>query len=115
MSVAFYFDHNLPRVIATALRDRGIDILTAHEDNYDLRPDEELMERAAELGRVVVSQDQDFLEIAHGWQADGRPFAGLVFSHAMRVSIGTLIGDLELITRVIASDEIANTVVWIPF
>jgi hypothetical protein len=33
----------------------------------------------------------------------------------MRASIGTLIGDLELVAIAITPDEMANTVVWIPF
>jgi hypothetical protein len=115
MSVPFYFDHNMPRVIAAVLRDRGIDVLTARDDGHEFRPDDQLLQRANYLGRIVVTQDHDFLEITHAWQSAGRPFAGVVFSHAMRVSIGTLINDLEMVARVVTAEEFANTVVWIPF
>ena len=115
MSVPFYFDHNMPVPVAAALRGCGVDVLMARDDGYDRRPDTDLLERTAELGRVVVSQDYDFLRIVQEWQEAGRSFSGLVFCRLSRGSTGIIIDDLELVARAMSTDEIANTVVWIPF
>jgi len=33
MTIALYMDHHVPRTITTGLRLRGIDVITAYEDN----------------------------------------------------------------------------------
>jgi hypothetical protein len=114
VSIPFYFDHHVPAAIGVALRGRGIDVLTAREDGHDRSPDEELLQRATELGRAVVSEDHDFLEIVHRWLNDERRFAGLIFCHMPGTSIGGVIDDLELVAGALDVDEIENTVVWIP-
>jgi hypothetical protein len=54
-------DVHVPRAITTALRLRKIDVLTAQEDGMAELDDEHLLRRATELGRILVSQDQDLL------------------------------------------------------
>ena len=73
-----------------------------------------LLERATELGRVFVSQDQDLLEIASEWQRTGRHFVGLVFTVQQGVSIGRCIEDLELLAEFYTEEEIANQVIFLP-
>jgi hypothetical protein len=53
MSVAFLMDANVPQAITAQLRLRGVDVLTAQEDASDQIPDEDLLLRAATLGRVL--------------------------------------------------------------
>lgn len=76
MSLPLYFDHNVDRAIVDGLRARGISVLTAKEDGFDTRPDEAVFEWATELGHVAVSNDEDFLAIAHRWQREGHHFVG---------------------------------------
>ena len=97
MSVAFYFDHNVPLVVAIKLREKQIDVLTAIEDHSESHADDELLQRTVVLGRVLVTHDHDFLELAHKWQIAGRYFPGIIFSHPMRISIGDLVSELELV------------------
>jgi hypothetical protein len=54
MPLALYMDQHIPRAITTGLRQRGLDMLTAHEDGADQFPDDLLLERATALGRVLV-------------------------------------------------------------
>jgi predicted nuclease of predicted toxin-antitoxin system len=54
-------DVHVRRAVTTALRLRSIDVLTAQEDGAAELDDELLLERAAKLGRVLVSQDEDLL------------------------------------------------------
>jgi hypothetical protein len=58
---------------------------------------------ATELGRVMVTFDVRFKAMAENWQRSGRVFSGLIYAHPMRVSIGKLVLDLELIAK--ATDE----------
>ena len=88
MSLAFYFDHHVPLAITIRLRERGIDILTAAEDGRADQIDERIFERAVDLGRVVFTQDHDFLILATRWQQVGLPFPGVGFGHQLRVTIG---------------------------
>jgi predicted nuclease of predicted toxin-antitoxin system len=74
--LAILLDHHIRAEIATALRHRGLDVLTAFDDGSSRIDDEELLARATLLGRVLVSQDRDLLAIAARWQEEGRPFPG---------------------------------------
>jgi predicted nuclease of predicted toxin-antitoxin system len=60
MSVALYMDEHVHRAITVGLRLRGMDVLTAQDDGQRNTPDNVLLDRAAELGRVLFSQDEDF-------------------------------------------------------
>jgi predicted nuclease of predicted toxin-antitoxin system len=88
MSLALYMDHHIDRRLSTGLRRRGGDVWTAFEDGYERRSDGDILARAAELGRIVFTYDEDFLEIAAEWQAAGRRFSGLVYWRSLELSVG---------------------------
>jgi hypothetical protein len=115
MSVPLYMDVHVPRSIADQLRVRGVDVLTAIEDGASELPDEEILERARELGRVVFTQDIGFKALAEDGQRQGRPFAGLIFGHQLGGTIGQFVKDLDLIARASKSGEWLNTVGHLPF
>jgi hypothetical protein len=112
--LSFYMDHHIHRAITEGLRRRGIDVLTALEDGTDEQDDELLLERATRLGRIIVSQDQDFLRIAHRWQMTSREFPGVLYAIQERVDIGQTIEYLELIAVLKSSEEMRNQVEYIP-
>lgn len=114
MSVAFYFDHNMQTAVVTALRTSGFDVLTALEDEYDRHPDDDVLDRAMSLQRVVVTHDQDFLEIAADRQIRSEDFPGIVFCHSGKASIGAMVSDLTLIAEVATYDDLLNQVTWVP-
>lgn len=115
MPVGLYADHHLPRSIVVGLRLRGVDVLTAQEDGRAEASDLSLLTRSVELGRVMVTQDQDFLVLADTWLAEGRRFAGIVFAHQLRVTIGQCVQDLELIGSLAEPTELEDQVVYLPF
>ena len=43
--------------------------------------DEALLDRATSPGRLLFTQDQDFLRIASDRQEAGTPFLGILFAH----------------------------------
>ena len=114
MSLAFYFDHHVPGAIRDGLVARGIDVLTTTVDGSEDWDDERILQQATELSRLVFTQDADFLAIAHAWMLRERDFAGLVYGHQLRVTIGQAIRDLELIAVVMGPEEMRNRVEYIP-
>ena len=112
--IAFYFDQHVPIAIARGLRLRGVDVVTAYEDGNAALDDEPLLHRATALGRIMVTQDDDFLAIASAWQAAGREFAGLVYAHQMRIGIGRFIADLELIAKASEASPLRSHVEHLP-
>jgi hypothetical protein len=55
MALAFYMDEHVPKPITLGLRVRGVDVLTAQEDEHRETDDAVLLDRATELGRVMFS------------------------------------------------------------
>ena len=114
MSVALYMDEHVHRAITVGLRLRGADVLTVQEDGRRNTPDDALLDRAAELGRVLFSQDQDLLAEAKRRQVEGRPFFGVIYAHQLRLTIGACVHDLELIARAAEPQDLANRVEFLP-
>jgi predicted nuclease of predicted toxin-antitoxin system len=61
MSIALYMDVQLPLAITEQLRLRKVEAITAQEDRAARMSDPDLLDRASALGRVLVTQDKDFL------------------------------------------------------
>jgi hypothetical protein len=114
MAAGLYMDVHLPKAVSNQLRRRGVDVLTAHEDRTQLLDDMSLLERASEMGRVLVTQDIRFGALAESWQAAGRHFGGLVFAHQLEVTIGQLVQDLELIALASLPGECENQIYRLP-
>ncbi len=114
MPVGLYMDEHVPRAITVELRRRGVDVLTPQEDGTTGLPDPDLLDRATALGRVLFSQDDDLLEEAAGRQESGTPFAGVVYGHQLRVSIGACVRDLELIAKLARPAELRDRVEYLP-
>jgi|SRR6516225_4794861 hypothetical protein len=114
MAVGLYADVHVPRPVIWQLRDRGVDILAATEEHTNELADDELLQLATSLSRVVVTQDIRFRVMAENWQRTGRIFAGLVFGHQRYVSFGQLIADLGLIAKATDPDYWINRVEQLP-
>jgi uncharacterized protein with PIN domain len=114
MALRLYMDHHVPRAITNGLRLRGVDVLTAHEDGASELEDPALLDRAAEVGRVLFTQDDDLLVEATKRQQTGASFPGVVYAHLLRASIGRCVEDLEVIASAASAEEVANQVVFLP-
>lgn len=114
MPIALYMDQHVPRAIVIALRLRGVDVLTAYEDNASDMVDSALLDRAGTLGRVLFTQDDDLLTEATRRQRARIAFAGVIFSHQLRVSIGACVHDLELIAKAGEPEDMNNRVEFLP-
>jgi hypothetical protein len=100
--------------VTVGLRKRGVDVLTAQEDGRRTLVDSLLLDRAAQLGRVMFSQDADMLAEAARRQREGIAFAGLVYAHQMRATVGDCVRGLEFLDKLRDPSEFANMVQYLP-
>jgi hypothetical protein len=115
MAVGLYMDVHVPRAVTNGLRLRGVDVLTAQEDNAQTFDDSALLDRATEIGRLLYSQDDDLLAEAHLRLVNGIEFSGVIYSHQLKSPIGRCIEDLELIAKTCEPEHLGNRIEFIPF
>lgn len=108
-------DVHVPQAVTEQLRRRDIDVLTAFEDDAQELPDDQLLLRASSLNRVLFTQDIRFRVLAETWQAEEKPFSGLIFGHQLGGTIGQFVKDLAFIAEASDPDEWRNMVEYIPF
>ncbi len=112
--VALYMDVHVKQAITLGLRRRGVDVLTAQEDGTAKLDDALLLDRAAELSRLMFTQDDDFLAEANRRQTNGEYFVGVVYVRQLNASIGRCIDDLKTIAFTSNLEEYANQVRYMP-
>jgi hypothetical protein len=115
MPIGIYADVQIPRPIVTGLRLRGVDVLTAQEDGMGEAEDSAILDRAAVLGRIVLTHDDDFLKEASRRFLQGEEFGGVVFARQLRAPIGPCIEDLELIATTFDIADLTNRIEFIPY
>lgn len=103
--VRYYTDEHVAKAVIRGLRIRGVDVLTAPEVDMLGATDEAHLQLAAENGRVIFTQDDDFLRLAAG----GHEHAGVVYA-TQHTPITTIISGLMLIYQVLTQDEMRNHV-----
>ena len=91
--IKFHLDENVRNAIAQGLRRRGIDVTTTPEQSLIGIADEAQLEFAVSQGRVIFTQDTDFLRI----NQSNRNHCGIVFCSQNNKSIGELIRGLVLV------------------
>ena len=114
MTIALYMDVHVHRSVTSGLRLRGIDVITAQEDGYHRTPDTELLNRATVLNRVLFSQDDDLLTEAKYRQIHKIDFAGVIYGHQLRTTIGQCVHDMALIAMACDPTDMANRVEYLP-
>jgi uncharacterized protein with PIN domain len=114
VSIRFYMDVHVPYAMTFELRLRGVDVLTAQEDGAGNLEDSKLLDRASTLGRVLVTQDADFLKEAARRQENALRFAGVIFAAQLDITIGQGARDLELIARASEPEDWVNSVEFLP-
>ncbi len=114
MSLRLYMDVHVPHVITTEMRLRAVDVMTAQEDSAHELADAELLDRASAAGRVLVTQDIDFLKEAAYRQERSQYFLGVIYVPQLHVTIRQAVSDLELIARASKPEEWISRVEYLP-
>jgi predicted nuclease of predicted toxin-antitoxin system len=108
-TIRFHLDENCDPRIAAGLRLLGADVTTTPEAGLLTAPDEDHLAFGLATGRVVVTQDQDFLAIGQS----GTRHRVIVYYPQSKRSIGQVIRGLHLIWEVLESDEMVDQVEYI--
>lgn len=108
-TIRFHLDENCPLAVADGLRRRGIDVTTTFDVGLASATDEEQAGHALAEGRVIFTQDQDFLRI----HAAGIPHAGITFCQQRKRSIGQIIAGLTQIWETMEPEEMSNWLVYL--
>ena len=75
----YYLDADLSQEIADRLRKENIDVVSSNEEGTTTLSDEEHLERAAEMGRCLVTRNRDhFMKLTVHFFRDVRAHAGVL-------------------------------------
>jgi hypothetical protein len=107
-------DVHVPFAITVELRLRAVDVLTAQEDGAGELEDSKLLDRASALGRVLVTQDIDFLREAARRRRTSHHFLGIIYAPQLRITINQAVSDLELIAHASKPEEWVCRVEYLP-
>lgn len=101
--VRFYLDEHVPLAITLGVRRRGGDVQTVQEAGLRGATDDEQLAYAVTTGRVVVTQDTDFLRL----HAAGHTHQGIVYA-SPQLSVGDIIRGLMLIHELLTAEDMVN-------
>ncbi|NJL68061.1 MAG: DUF5615 family PIN-like protein [Oscillatoriales cyanobacterium RU_3_3] len=108
-SLKLHLDENVSNAIAIGLRRYEINVTTATEAGLLGKLDELHVEFAMVEGRVIFTQDADFLRINRA----GLPHKGIIYCHKNSRSIGEIWRSLVMIWEYLELDDVTGRVEFI--
>jgi hypothetical protein len=105
-----FADQHFKRPIALGLRQRGMDVVIVQERGLCMTDDEVLLGMATAEGRLMLTNDEDFLAIHARWQSAGRTHAGIIYWHQDKYPIGEAIRQVLGYVMNTAAVDAANKV-----
>jgi predicted nuclease of predicted toxin-antitoxin system len=106
--VRFYTDEHIARAVVSALRQRGVDVRTTLEAGLLGAADEAHLAFALVEGRVLLTQDADFLALA----ASGMPHSGIAYAPQI-TTVGAIVRGAMLIHQLATAEEMAGRVEFV--
>ena len=106
--IRFYTDEHIHKAIIRALRRVGADVLSTPEAGTLGATDDQHLTLASNRGRVLVTQDRDFLRL----NRRGFPHAGIAYADT-DTSISRMINGLILIYEVLEPEDMIGRVEYI--
>jgi len=113
--VRLLVDHNFDERVVNALLSRtgSTEVIRARELGMERATDEQLLERAAADGLVVLTHDvRTLVPAAHRRVRQGEPMAGVLFVPAS-LDVGRAIRAVEMVLHDFTNDSLANRVVYV--
>lgn len=107
--IRFHLDEHAHPEVAHALRRRGIDVTTAAEAGLLAASDEQHLEFAMREGRVLFTNDADFLRMA----AKDIQHSGIAYCQRNRRTVGQIVAALELMHLVLTEDQMRGRVEYL--
>jgi hypothetical protein len=106
--IRYYTDEHVAYAVIRGLRQRGIDVLSVPEADMMGASDEVHLSFAYAQGRVLFTQDADFLRLA----ATGESHVGIVYA-PQYTSLGDIIRGLLLIHQVLDAEDMVGKLEYI--
>ena len=76
-----FLDHHYPNALVRALRDSGIDAVSAFEVGMHSSTDEEILKYCRQDLRTVLTNNHgDFAQIARNWSIANRNHSGIIYT-----------------------------------
>ena len=108
-TIRFHLDENCHRAVAEGLRRRGFDVTTTPDVALLTATDAEHAAFCKSQGRVLFTQDRDFLRM----HAADQQHPGVVYCEKDTRSIGAIIQGLVLIWEIMEPSEMAGRVEYL--
>jgi len=105
----FHLDEHVPHAIAHGLRRRQIDVTTTADAGLLSADDEDHVAFALREGRVIFTNDSDFLRLA----ASGMAHAGIVYCPPDESNIGHVILYLALMHDSLSPEDCASRIEYL--
>ncbi len=110
--IPLYLDEDsMDRDLVTALRARGVDVITAADAGMLGRSDADHLDYATSQGRVLYSFNRgDFYRLHTRYLTEGKSHAGIILASQQRYSVGDQMRQLLELIVTKSSAEIHNNV-----
>lgn len=107
--VTIQADEHIPYAVVKGLRSRGVEIYSLDEEDLKGILDEPLLQFCLEQGRILLTNDTDFIELTKS-----RKHAGIIYLTEQLTPIGEIIRSVLLILNRHANEEFPNSIFYIP-
>ena len=87
-----YFDESVELAVSEQLATAGLDVVSAHSLDALGDTDENPLQRATAMGRVLCTYDNDFLVLAKEFTAH----AGIIFAQQQKASTGGWVREVRM-------------------
>lgn len=101
--IQFHLDEHIDPEIAAALRRHGVDVTTTLDAGLRSADDKTQLDFICKEGRVMVTDDPDFIRLA-----GTHSHPGIVIAHRRLLSVGEIIRRLVLVYEVLTPQEMAD-------
>ena len=101
MALSLLCDEHIPSSLIEGLQRRGLNVVTVQGIGLSSEEDKTIMDRARKEGRIIYTQDADFLRLHQA----GYKHAGIVYHHPLAYSTGEVIRKITLVCEVLSAKE----------
>ena len=110
--IRLYLDEDVHKRVASALRLRHFDVVSAHElGRWALSDEEQLTLAAAERRALFTFNAPDYLRLHSEWLQNGKEHSGIILSD--QLPIGETIRRLLNLLNRVTGDEMRNDIRWL--
>ena len=112
MPIKLYLDENVNIALASALRRRGFDVVTARERGTLGADDREQIALAASEGRTILTHDvADYIRLHQQWLEQKKEHAGIIDNSML--SLAELVRRTTRLLGSVSSEELRNHLLWL--